>query len=116
VATSDDFPDDSGPGGFLRLGWQDDAAAVDYRTLYSGGIDISGSAWGRAADNIGLGYAWVDGANSDTDRTDVAEAYYRLVLADGLAVSAELQYMKHDMGSGPGAGGFLCGLRATAEF
>lgn len=136
ATTSDDFSDASGLrserrlgvmvsldqqfgpllGGFLRLGWQDDAAAVDYRALYSGGLDISGSGWGRAADNIGVGYAWLDGANSGIAHTHVAEAYYRLALLDGLAVSADLQYMKDAVDNGPGAEGFICGLRATAEF
>ena len=103
-------------GGFLRLGWQDDDAAVDYSALYSGGLDISGTAWGRAADNLGLGYACLDGANTGIDRTHVAEAYYRWVLDDTLAVSADLQYMKDDLGSGPGAEGFIYGLRATTVF
>ena len=136
ATTSDDFSDTSGLrserrlgvmvsidqqfgallGGFLRLGWQDDAAAVDYRVLYSGGLDISGTGWGRAGDNIGLGYAWLDGANSGTAHTHVAEAYYRLALDAGLAVSADLQYMKDAVDNGPGAEGFICGLRATAEF
>lgn len=94
AVTSDDFSDGSGRrgerlqgvmfsldqqfgpvfGGFLRFGWQDDAAAVGYRALYSGGVDISGSPWGRAGDNIGLGYAWLDGVHGDVDSTHVAEA------------------------------------------
>ena len=34
-------------GAFLRFGWQTDKAAVDYKAIYSGGIDIKGSAWDR---------------------------------------------------------------------
>lgn len=136
AATSDDFTHPSGSwpegrqgvifsldqafgpvlGGFLRFGWQDDAAAVDYRAIFSGGIDIVGSRWGRAADNIGIGYAWLDGAGSGIDDTHVAEAYYRLVLDDAFAVSADLQYMKDDMVNDVGAEGFICGLRLTLEF
>ena len=37
--------------------WQTTDAAVDYQALYSGGIDISGNAWRRPDDNIGIGYA-----------------------------------------------------------
>ena len=29
-------------GAFLRVGWQDDSALVDYDALYSGGLDIKG--------------------------------------------------------------------------
>lgn len=103
-------------GGFLRLGWQDDAAAVDYRALYSGGLDIRGIAWGRTLDNLGLGYACLVGANTGIDRTHVAEVYYRLVLDETMAVSADLQYMKDDLESAASAEGFLFGLRATVEF
>lgn len=84
--------------------------------IYSGGVDISGTAWSRAADNIGPGFAWLDGANTGIDRTRVAEACYRLVLDDTLAVSADLQYMKDELDSGPDATGFICGMRATLAF
>lgn len=136
ATTSDDFLDPSGLqaerrlgimfsldqqfgsvlGGFLRLGWQDDAAAVDYETIYSGGLDINGTAWGRAGDNIGLGVAWLEGANTGIDRTHVVEAYYRWVLDGTLAVSADLQYMKDDLDRGTDASGMIYGLRATVEF
>ena len=44
-------------GLFLRVYWQDDDAAVTYETEFSGGVNISGSIWGREQDNIGLGVA-----------------------------------------------------------
>ncbi|MGC8720410.1 MAG: carbohydrate porin, partial [Thermodesulforhabdaceae bacterium] len=34
-------------GAFLRAGWQDDKAAVDYDKLVSFGFNINGSIWGR---------------------------------------------------------------------
>ena len=89
---------------------------MDYRAIYSGGLDISGTAWGRAADNIGLGMAWLDGANTGINRTRVAEAYYRLVLDDAWAVSADLQYMKDDLDQDQDVEGFIYGVRATLEF
>ncbi len=47
-------------GAFLRIGWQDEGTASGYGTIYSGGIDLRGSAWGRPFDNVGLGYAHHD--------------------------------------------------------
>ncbi|MGI9569939.1 MAG: carbohydrate porin, partial [Desulfobulbia bacterium] len=52
-------------GLFARFGWQKDDAAIDYGSFYSGGLDIKGSAWGGTGDNIGIGYAYLTGGNTD---------------------------------------------------
>jgi hypothetical protein len=105
-----------GLGSFLRFGWQDDAAAVDYDALYSGGIDLSGRAWGRANDNIGLGYAYLDGGNLDLHHIHVTEFYYCFVVNDFLALTADIQYMKDEHKEEKSPKGWILGLRATAEF
>jgi hypothetical protein len=102
--------------GWLRIGWSNDDAAVDYKALYSGGLNIIGSHWGRADDNIGLGYAYVDGGNLDLCHTQVAEAYYRLVVNDYFALTADVQYMQDKVKEGVSPEGFILGLRATSEF
>ncbi len=105
-------------GAFLRVGWQDDDAAVDFDALYSGGLDIRGRLWGRASDNVGIGLAYLDGGNQDIDETYVFETYYRAVFSDYFAMSADVQWMKDDseLGSDYDAQGWIFGLRATAEF
>lgn len=103
-------------GAWIRFGWQDDDAAVDFDALYSGGLDISGRAWGRGEDNIGLGYAYLNGGNLDVDKTQVAEAYYRFVLNDYFALTADVQHMKDDFKEGDSPKGWIFGLRAAAEF
>lgn len=102
-------------GAFLRVGWQADDAAVDYDAIYSGGIDINGRAWGRGKDNIGLGYAYLSGGNLDVNKSYVAESYYRFVLNDHLALTADIQYM-NDVVDENGAKGWIFGLRAVSEF
>jgi hypothetical protein len=134
--SSDDFLDDNGDsthrrasvlfsfdrqlgdvvGAFLRIGRQDDAAAVNYDTIWSGGINISGSPWNRSADNIGLGYAYIEGGNLDISQSQVAEACYRFVVNDHLALSANIQYMKDDLRNQQDPAGFIYGLSFTAEF
>jgi porin len=134
--TSDDFLNDNGDsthrrtaillscdqqlgdvvGVFLRIGWQDDAAAVNYETIWSGGINITGSHWNRAGDNIGLGYAYLDGGSVDVSQSQVAEAYYRFVINDHLALSADIQYMQDDLRNRENPAGFIYGMRLTAEF
>jgi porin len=109
--TTEDFPDPRGEalerrhavlmsldqqlgesfGAFVRLGWQDDAPAVNYARLYSGGVDIRGTPWRRPADNIGLAYGYLTGGNAELDHTHVAEAYYRYVISEQLSLTADLQ-------------------------
>lgn len=103
-------------GVFARFGWQDDQAAVDYEAIYSGGVDIKGGAWGREADNIGLGFAYLNGGNLDVNHSLVAESYYRLALNDEFALTADIQYMKDDVRTGDSPEGWIFGLRAVVGF
>jgi porin len=103
-------------GVFLRFGWQDDSAAVNYDAIWSGGIDIRGASWRRVDDNIGLGYAYLDGGNSGIRHSQAAEAYYRFVINDYFALTADVQYMEDDLRNQENPAGFICGLRLTAEF
>ena len=103
-------------GAFLRLGWQNDDAAVDFKAVYSGGLNISGALWRRPQDNIGLGYAYLDGGNTGINHTHVFEFYVRIILNDYVAFTADVQYMDEDIQGGNGPRGWLPGFRITAEF
>ena len=103
-------------GAWLRFGWQDDVPAIDYKDIYSGGINISGDLWGRECDNLGIGYAHLRGGNLDVDHTDVFEVYGRFALNDIFAITGDVQYMKDSMDMGDSPDGWIFGLRATAEF
>ena len=103
-------------GGWLRVGIQDDTAAIDYESLFSGGINIKGSGWGRSDDNIGIGYAHLSGGNGDIDSADVVEAYYRFVFNDVFALTADAQYQTGDLTNGSQSKGWVFSLRAAAEF
>lgn len=103
-------------GGWVRFGGQTDKAAIDYQAVYSGGIDIKGGAWGRDGDNIGLGFAYLNGGNLDIDRSRVAEAYYRWQATAQLGLTADIQYQKDDYKTGRGPRAWTFSLRAVAEF
>ena len=106
-------------GAWLRLGWQDDSAAITYENLYSGGINISGSIWGREEDNIGVGYAYLNGSsqvNQDVDKSQVFEAYVRFLLNEFFSLTGDVQYLKDDMRVGESPDGFIVGLRGVIEF
>ncbi|MCG6969114.1 MAG: carbohydrate porin [Gammaproteobacteria bacterium] len=138
VNTSADFEDPTGQGGkrhngiifsfdqqlgqafgaFIRFGWQNDEAAIEYENIASGGIDINGGLWSRPHDNIGFGFAHVNGGNLDMEHTLVAEAYYRFVATGILALTLDLQYISENYRE-PNAGtveGFIPGLRLVAGF
>ena len=107
-------------GIFVRLSWQNEDAAVVYRSYYGGGFDFDGSAWGREADNIGVGYAYLDGGNLDIESTHVFETYYRLGFNEFFGITADVQYMQDNwLESNPeqeDPRGWIFGLRLTADF
>ena len=103
-------------GAFLRLGIQDDDAAITWEKLYSGGLNISGGIWGREQDNIGLGIAYLDGGNTDLDSSLVTEAYVRLVLNGMFAATADFQYLADDVSGDANPDGWVGSIRLTAEF
>ena len=89
-------------GAWVRIGGQDDGAAITYESLFSGGVDISGTLWGRADDNLGVGYGFLNGGNVGVERTHVLEMYLRLAVLEMLAVTIDAQYMVDDFSSGAG--------------
>lgn len=103
-------------GLWIRFGWQDDKSAVNFVSIYSGGIDIKGKLWGREEDNMGMGYALLGGGNQDVDKTHVAEAYVRFVLHKYFALTLDVQYMRDKLKSGEGPKGFIYGIRVAAHF
>jgi porin len=107
-------------GAWLRVGWQTDDALVDYKGLYSGGVNISGKWWGREQDNIGIGYAYLDGAEqTEESLTDsqVAEAYVSFGLNDFLSLTFDLQYVQDNYRQNESdVDGWIAGVRATCEF
>jgi hypothetical protein len=103
-------------GAFVRLGWQDDQAAIDYSAIYSGGLNLSGVLWRRAQDNIGIAYAYLDGGNSGIGRTQVVEVYVRFALNDYFAVTGDLQYQDERIEGFGGFDGVIPGIRLSSDF
>ncbi|RKT45697.1 carbohydrate porin [Thiocapsa rosea] len=102
-------------GAFLRLGWTDHKDILDYRGLYTGGLQLGGGLWGREADTVGIAYGYLDGANTGISNTNVAELYYRFAANDFLALTADIQYMADAYDSGEDIEGWIFGLRLVAE-
>lgn len=103
-------------GAWLRLGRQDDEAAIHYNSIFSGGLNISGKLWGREGDNVGIAYAHLAGGNQGVDDTDVFEVYGRIAFNHIFGVTGDVQYMTDSMAVGDSPEGWIFGLRLTAEF
>ena len=109
-------------GAWIRLGFGSEKALVNYKKLYSGGINVTGKWWGREQDNIGVGYAYLKGAEQTEESLDyshVAEGYVRFGLNDYLALTFDLQYMQDTYvatASDNDVDGWIAGVRMTAEF
>ncbi len=105
-------------GAWIRFGWQDDSALIDFDAIYSGGINILGSWYGREQDNIGIGYAYLHGDNdSEFDDDQVFEVYWRVVFTDMFAATLDFQYVDENRdNSDDDIDGVIGGIRMTAEF
>ncbi len=103
-------------GAFARVGWRIDDRPINYRAIYSGGVDISGAAWNRVLDNVGIGLVYLEGANNNITSTRIAEIYYRLVANPYLALTGDIQYNRDDYVSAPTVEGFVFSVRATVNF
>ncbi len=109
-------------GTWIRFGFQEPKALINYKSVYSGGINISGNLWDREQDNIGIGYGYLDGAEQTEEslkNTHVAEAYVNFGLYEYLSLTFDLQYMKDRYvaaASGNNVDGWIAGVRATCEF
>ena len=102
-------------GTWIRFGWASDDAAVDWKSLYSGGINIMGHGWQRPDDTIGIGYAYLEGGNMGIDNSQVFETYYRFLVNEYIAAAADIQYMKDSMEEDGNTDGWIFGIRLTAE-
>jgi hypothetical protein len=104
-------------GIFARMGWQSDAAIIEHEAAYSGGININGNLWGRENDEIGMGYAYLTGANqSNIDHTNAFETYVRFKISKFSDVSPDIQYIDDILNHGDSRKGIIYGVRVNAYF
>jgi hypothetical protein len=101
---------------FSRVGWRLDEEPIDYRAIYSGGLNIRGASWGRLLDNIGAGFVYLEGGGTSLGSTRIAEGYYRLVLNPYVAITADIQFMQDSLKQTPDISGFIYSLRGTVNF
>jgi porin len=104
-------------GVFTRLGWQDDEAAVDHEKIYSLGLNVNGKLWCREKDEIGVGYAYLEGADeADINHTNAAEAYVKFQVCDFSDLTFDVQYIQDRIKEDKDPEGFIYGIRLNTYF
>lgn len=103
-------------GVFSRIGWRLDDQPINYRAIYSAGIDIRGFTWGQVLDNIGIGLVFLDGGNGRISNSRIAEGYYRMVINPYLSFTLDIQYMRDEYTQTADVEGSIYSLRATVNY
>jgi hypothetical protein len=104
-------------GVFARVGWQNDAAIIEHEAAYSGGVNINGKFWGRENDEIGVGYAYLTGADkSNVDSTNAFETYAKIKMAKFSDISIDVQYINDNLKHDEDRKGFIYGVRVNTYF
>lgn len=106
---------------FTRLGKSTDGDVAFDRTLALG-AELSGGAWGRNDDRLGVAYGWLDTSRAYRNDTGFDEAeshfevYYRWQLNEHLALTPDIQWIRNPAGDGQADDVTVIGLRAKAAF
>uniref|UniRef100_A0A7V5XH77 Porin n=1 Tax=Thermodesulfobacterium geofontis TaxID=1295609 RepID=A0A7V5XH77_9BACT len=111
-------------GVFLVGAWEDDDTQVDYNYYISAGFNIPFCFLGRKGNEIGIGYAYLDGADkADISNTHAVEAYAKFNLFSYEKLNSDLtldfQYMKDnykDNSEEKDKEGFIVGFRWNLSF
>jgi porin len=73
--------------------------------------------WGRENDEIGIGYAYLTGADeADIDNTNAIEAYTKFKISDFSDITFDVQYVNDNMKQDEDRDGFIYGIRLNAYF
>lgn len=109
-------------GAWIRFGNQDSEALTNYERILSGGLQFSGSIWGRGQDALGVGYGDLKGTEQTDEslsHTSVFEAYLRFGLNDHAALTLDAQRLEDryvDTATDGDVSGWIIGARMTVEF
>jgi porin len=111
-------------GFFLLSAWEDDDTQIKYDYYISAGFNIPFCFLGREGNEIGIGYAYLDGADkADISNTHAVEAYAKFNLFSYEKLKSDLtldfQYMKDNYKNSSeekDKEGFIVGFRWNLSF
>jgi porin len=109
--------DEQGLGLFGRFGYRTPETNRIAR-FYSGGLAYRGLIPGRDRDELGFGFAWLEGSsdfrrsvNSNFDREMIYEMYYAIEVAKWLVITPDIQYVNNPGAAGEVGHAIVGGLR-----
>jgi len=104
-------------GLFCRLGYNNKDVYVTTWEA-SGGLNLKGLIPGRAADNLGMGFAALipDSRYNENDPEYHLEVYYRIAVTENLAFSPDIQYVWNPGGDSSNDGIFAGMIRGKFNF
>jgi high affinity Mn2+ porin len=114
---------------FTRYG-QTMSGKVAFDRAVTVGAELTGNAWGRGADHVGLAYAWLrasdgfkkaapslpDFAFAADGAEQIAELYYRYRVNSNVSLSPDLQYLRRPAGDPDKEDVTAVGVRALYAF
>ncbi|MCD6548761.1 MAG: carbohydrate porin [Thermodesulfobacterium sp.] len=109
-------------GFFLRAGWQDDDAKIDYNNLISFGFNVPFCFLGKEGNEFGIGYAYLDSPNdAEISNTHAVEAYAKFELFSYEVLSSDLtvdfQYLADNYANdNDDKEGYILGFRWNLAF
>lgn len=109
-------------GVFFRAGFQDDSAEIDYKSMYSFGLEYRCKVLNRNF-TFGAGYAYLKAPskNEELKSTRAYEAYLAIPLYEvekkfNSVLTFDWQYMEDDLKAEPDRKGHIFGLRLSLGF
>lgn len=109
-------------GIFFRAGFQDDSARIDYKSMYSLGLEYRYRIFNKNL-IFGAGYAFLKAPskNEELKSTKAYEAYFSLPLYEfeekfSSTLTFDWQYMKDDLREESDLRGHIFGIRLNLEF
>ena len=97
---------------FLRAGFSEDGAALMQKNVSAG----VGYYVNQTRDLFGFGLNWADPSDDSLRDQTTAEMFYRLQLAQSIAITPSIQYFKDPALYPTESSMWLCGVRARFTF
>ena len=104
-------------GMFCRIAWQENKAGIDHKAFYSTGLNINGNMWGKGNHEVGVGYAYLDGADhSDIRKTHVFESYFKVQINRFSDLTFDFQYLNEGLHTEKDSKALIYGMRFNVGF
>jgi porin len=104
-------------GVFCRIAWQGNMSGIDHKAFYSAGFNVNGNLWGKGNHEVGVGCAYLAGADhSDIRKTHVFESYFKIQINMFSDISLDFQYINDSLRWEKDSKALIYGMRFNVGF